>query len=88
MIEHVEWAPEMLQLAGDWPLYESTCTNTGNPNEPRRTQDCARCVQCDCVVFPPDQGGVLVHLSSHHGYRMDGSRDPDSIRNEQNPETD
>ena len=81
--DEITWAPELVDLAEQWQLYDSTCRNTGSPQEPIRVQPCVRCTQCDCVVyfgqgFPPDTQLVLVHLSSHHGYRMDGTRDPDS----------
>lgn len=82
----IEWAPEMLARAEEWPLYESTCWNSGSLMEPRREQACFRCRACDCVVFPPDLGGTLVHLSSHHGFRMDGTRDADAFHQDPLPD--
>lgn len=82
MTDPIQWAPALQNLARLWlqegGLYDSTCRNTGSPQEPVREQPCRRCAECHCVVYPPDQDGVLVHFSSHHGYRMDGTRDPDA----------
>lgn len=75
--EPYTFAPELESIASAWELYESVCTNMGSTHEERRTQPCMRCHDCDCIVYPPDSDGTMVHLISHHGWRMDGSRDPD-----------
>lgn len=77
MIDRPVFAPALEALAASWGLYESTCTNMGSLVEARRTQPCMRCHDCHCIVYPPDVDGAMVHLISHHGWRMDGSRDPE-----------
>lgn len=72
-----DFAPELESLASSWELYQSITANMGNEFEPRREQPCMRCRECDSVVYPPDTSGVMVHLIGHHGWRMDGSRDPE-----------
>lgn len=65
----VTYAPEILALAAEWPVYESTMTDNEG-----RSWDVRRCGRCEAAILhESDQpSGVAYHLITHHGYRMDG----------------
>jgi hypothetical protein len=69
-------AESLVELARHWPTYPSTYqAKQGRP--PERVSvamPCRRCTACDCVVLPDDLAGRLAHLTSMHGYRMNGRR--------------
>lgn len=65
----VLYDPEILAIAGEWPTYPSTLTDTdGN------TWPVTRCGKCDNAILqePETPAGIAYHLISVHGFRMDG----------------
>jgi hypothetical protein len=69
-------AESLVALARTWPTVESTyAAKQGIPPD-RYSVDvpCQRCVACECVIVPDDLVGRLAHLTSMHGYRMNGKR--------------
>lgn len=64
---------DLVQLADRWPLRESVFTA---PNGTEKT--CQRCTQEDCgqmIQGGEDlQQGIMIHLLSSHGYRMNGKQ--------------
>lgn len=69
-------APELVELARRLPVYDSTYTaRQGRPPERVSIQaPCRRCTECDCVIWPDDLIGRISHLTTMHGYRMNGRR--------------
>jgi hypothetical protein len=79
-----EIAPGLYELAEKWQTYadvtERACQ--GLPFRPRcdLEHDAAgrhkavitRCMACQEEIYPADQIGILRHLFTSHGFRMDG----------------
>lgn len=77
------WAPEMLALAEEWELYESTTSYTApifhaDGSMEVVTHDdvpCFRCHNCGQIVLADTTAVKAQHLVINHGYRMDGRKE-------------
>ena len=70
----VQYSPQLLAAAEEWPVYDSTLTDIEGDTWPVK-----RCGRCDnAIVHNPDTpAGRAFHMLTHHGYRMDGRHEGD-----------
>jgi hypothetical protein len=72
-----ELSDSLVARARDWQTYqdetERRCRCTGISLCPYpHTVEIRRCSPCGEEIYPDDLLGILRHLTTSHGYRMDG----------------